>query len=392
MRNRRPPRAGAFRASVLALSLLTGLAVIELPSAFAVSASAADAALDRAMAAFVATDTGPPGLIVMVQRGNGAPDVHVQGKADVATGSAPGQDGYMRLASVAKAVTGAVAVSVVAEGKLALDDTIGQIRPDLPSQWSKVTLGQLMQHTSGIPDFSQTEAFGKAVRSSLLVPPPPVQLLSYVASDPLSFAPGSKYKYSNSDNIIIGLMVETATGHPFTDELATQVAQPLSLTATTLPRGVDIATPTFHGYMVDPPAAPEDSTEVFAAGWAWTSGGIVSTPADANRLVRGYVAGRTTDAATRAAQFRFRAGSSEPPGPGKNSAGMSVFRYRTRCGTVYGHTGNTSGYTQFVAASADGARSVTVSANAQLTPKDAPKAFAQLRAIYELGVCAALAK
>jgi D-alanyl-D-alanine carboxypeptidase len=85
-------------------------------------------------------------------------------------------------------------------------------------------------------------------------------------------------------------------------------------------------------------------------------------------------------------------GSSEPPGPGTNAAGLALFRYQTSCGTVYGHTGNTPGYTQFVAASRDGTRSTTVSVNTQITPKNDAKQFATLRHLEELAVCAALAR
>ena len=68
-----------------------------------------------------------------------------------------------------------------------------------------------------------------------------------------------------------------------------------------------------------------------------------------------------------------------------------MFRYVTRCGTVYGHTGNTAGFTQFVAATRDGKRSTTVSVNAQITPKSDPARFADLRRLFTLAVCAALA-
>jgi D-alanyl-D-alanine carboxypeptidase len=141
---------------------------------------------------------------------------------------------------------------------------------------------------------------------------------------------------------------------------------------------------------VAPPAAPEDVTHVFAAGWAWASGGLVSTPRDANAFVRAYVRGQGLDRKTRAAQLTFIPGSSEPTGPGTNSAGLSLFRYQTRCGTVYGHTGNTAGYTQFVAASRNGRSSTVVSINAQITPHGSPQAFTELRRIYALAVCAAL--
>ena len=126
---------------------------------------------------------------------------------------------------------------------------------------------------------------------------------------------------------------------------------------------------------------------MFAAGWTWASGGVVSTPADANRFVRQYV-----KASARAKSFRFiRGGSSEPPGPGQNAAGLALFRYQTRCGTVYGHTGNTAGYTQFIASNRQGSRSATVSINAQITPSSDAARFRDLRRIFELAVCAALA-
>jgi D-alanyl-D-alanine carboxypeptidase len=228
------------------------------------------------------------------------------------------------------------------------------------------------------------------VNESLKVAPPPRQLLSFVESNPPSFAPGSRYRYSNSDNVIVGLMIEAATREPYEQVLQTRVYDPLDLSNTSLPAGATMPTPLLHGYDVAPPAAPEDISELFAAGWVWASGGVVSTPDEVTRFVRGYVSGKTTNAATRAAQFTFVTGGSEPPGPGENAAGLALFRYTTRCGTVYGHTGNIPGYTQFVAATEDGQRSVSVSVNAQIAPQVNAAHFSELRQIWELGVCAAL--
>jgi D-alanyl-D-alanine carboxypeptidase len=185
-------------------------------------------------------------------------------------------------------------------------------------------------------------------------------------------------------------MVAAVDGTPYEQSLTTRVYTPLGLTATSLPSGVDMPTPFTHGYDPDPPNTPEDVTEVLAAGWTWASGGVVSTPQDTNLFVRGYVSGKLTDAATQTKQFTFRPGSSEPPGPGTNSVGMAVFRYRTKCGTVYGHTGNTAGYTQFIAATRNGKRSTVVSINSQLTPGRNATRFAELRAIFGLAVCSAL--
>ncbi len=355
----------------------------------------ADRALDRALERLVAMPGGPPGAIALVQRG-GRLKVHRAGLADVATRRRPRASDHMRVASVSKAFSGGVALSLVGEGAVSLDDTIGKWLPDLPAGWHPVSLRQLLNHTSGLPDFSTSPAFQQAVAASLTVAPRPRALLDFVKDDPLAFTPGTRYRYSNSDNVAVGLMVQAATGRSYEDEIQAQVAVPLRLAQTTLPRGPDLPRPFLHGYELGDDGPPEDVSEILASGWAWASGGIVSTPAELNRFVRGYVRGTLFGPAVRSQQRRFVAGGgSEPPGPGLNSAGLGLFRYRTRCGTLYGHTGNTFGFTQFAAASSDGRRSATVSINIQRTQADEDQArlvFRALRRAELLAVCAALAR
>jgi D-alanyl-D-alanine carboxypeptidase len=148
-----------------------------------------------------------------------------------------------------------------------------------------------------------------------------------------------------------------------------------------------------HGYTLDPPNRPTDATTFASAALSWASGGIVSTPADLNRFVRGYVGARLFSRKLRSRQLRFVRGSSGPPGPGDNFAGLAIYRYRTRCGSVYGHTGNTDGWTQFIASTPDGKRSVVVSVNGQITEKSKEPmldAWRRLRQIEQDAVCKAL--
>ena len=344
--------------------------------------------LQRVLERFVSREGGPPGIIVVVTRGKSI-DLHTAGVANLESRRPIHIHDHMRLASVAKAFSGAAALSLVASGQLSLDDTLRQWLPELPQTWWPVTLAQLLNHTSGIRDYTDEDAFIVDLFKSLQSPPPPRRLLEYVGGKPPSFDPGTQYRYSNSDNIIVGLMAEAATSLPYEEVLKERVYRSLKLTHTSLPNDSDMPRPYVRGYNVqDNP--PSDVSKFFAAGWAWASGGIVSTPTDATRFVRGYVGGALIDQKTRAAQFQFRQGESDPPGPGVNSAGLALFRYETTCGTVYGHTGNTAGYTQFIAATADGRRSVVVSINAQITPKLSGERFAELRNIYELAVCAAV--
>jgi D-alanyl-D-alanine carboxypeptidase len=383
MGSRRGVGAALLVSVVLTLATASGGVAAATPEAHR-------SALDKAIERLVATHGGPPGIAVVVDRA-GEVELHTGGVADTATHAPARLDDRMRIASVAKAFSGATALSVVARGRLSLDTTIGERLPILPRAWWRVTLAQLLGHTSGIPDFSKSTGFADAFSASLEKAPPPVDLLRFVFDRGLAFTPGTKYEYSNSDNIVVGLMVEAATGRSYASVLDDRVADVLDLSRTTLPDGPLLRAPFVHGYGFDPPATYTDVSEQFAAAWTWASGGVVSTPRELDRFVRAYARGKFTDLASRKRQFTFvRGASSEPPGPGENSAGLALFRYETRCGTVYGHTGNTAGYTQFAAATRDGSRSVTVSLNEQITPKTDAMLFRQVRRLFELSTCAAL--
>jgi D-alanyl-D-alanine carboxypeptidase len=119
---------------------------------------------------------------------------------------------------------------------------------------------------------------------------------------------------------------------------------------------------------------------------------MVSTPGDMTAFIRGYIGRSLFSERTQSQQFQFVPGASEPAGPGVNSAGLAVFRYQTACGTVYGHTGNISGYTQFGAATLDGTDSVTVSVSSQVQAARQPEVFSQLLGVETDAVCAALGR
>jgi D-alanyl-D-alanine carboxypeptidase len=383
----------ASMAAALVLASGAALAVTSTDTGALRGAESRDAALDRALEELVAMEGGPPGAIAVIQRGRHR-EVHSFGVRNIKSALPLRAGDRMRQASTSKAFSGAVALSLVSKGVLSLNDNIGERLPELPTSWHKITLRQLLQHTSGLPNFTTDKDFLAALQASPKNPPPPEELLSFVEDDPLNFEPGTSYEYSNSDNIVVGLMVQAATGEPYEQQLQKQVLGPLGQMKTSLPRGANLRKPFIHGYDNDPSQnPPEDISEVLASGWFWAAGGMVSTPSDFNAFVRGYVGSDLFDLETRARQRQvFEGGRSDPPGPGKNSAGLGIFRYETRCGTVWGHTGNYPGYTQFMAASPDGRRSVTVSVNEQLSPiQGAPGIFEALRRAEGKAVCAALA-
>jgi D-alanyl-D-alanine carboxypeptidase len=253
-----------------------------------------------------------------------------------------------------------------------------------------VTLAELLHHTSGLPDYIKSPAFLKLLSADPHVELTPVQLLGYVAGQRLEFQPGCRYDYSDSDNIVVGLMVEAATHGSYQTALADEVTTPLHLVKTTLPVDASLSEPYVHGYDIDAGTPPVDISTLLNPALAWASGGMLSTPAELNQFMRAYVRGALTNPATRSRQFEFVPGGSGPPGPGVNSAGLAIFRYQTNCGTVYGHTGNFPGYTIFAAATSDGSRSVTMIVNEQLNDNPVTPAFTMLQSAEGVAVCSAL--
>ena len=348
------------------------------------------AALQKALNQLVAMPDGPPGVIVIVQHG-GRSAIYQAGTASLADRRPLSTSDHARLASFAKAYSGAVALSLVSSGKLRLSSTIGQVLPALPRAWHRVTLQDVLQHRSGLPDYTKSKALQQRLarypRATIL----PDQLLRYVFGKPLQFLPGSRYKFDNSDSVVAAMMAEAVTGRSYNSLLSTLVYQPAGLSQTSLPAGFRMPRPYLHGYQLEPGQPPEDVSEALTASAAWASGGIVSTPAEMNTFIRDYLAPLFFTRQTQAAQLSFVPGNSSPPGPGTNSVGLAVFKYVTSCGTVYGHTGNTLGYTQFGAATLGGGNSVTVTATEQLSTSLHPEVLALLRQAELLAVCAAMA-
>jgi D-alanyl-D-alanine carboxypeptidase len=245
-----------------------------------------------------------------------------------------------------------------------------------------------MNHTSGVPDYTESDAFVRQLQDDPQGYVAPAAIIDWVRDEKVNFPAGSEYRYSNTDNIVLGLMAEAILSRPLPDLMQEIVFDPAGLDETTFPtRRIALPRPFIHGYVTEPDADPSDVTTFLSPSGAWASGAVVSTPADLNGFIRAYLGLRYFGAAEQAEQLQFVDGSSSPPGPGKNSAGLSVFRYESRCGTVYGHTGNFPGYVQFAAATADGKRAVTTSLN---IPAPKGKLLSRLRKVQSDLVCAAL--
>ena len=351
---------------------------------------ARDAAVQRLLNRLVATPGGPVGAIVTLYR-NGRTTVVRAGRADAARSGAPRLGDHMRIASITKAFTGAVALHLVQEGRLGLDDTIGAAasRNDAGRlvEGDGARNAQPHQRIARLHAIGRLQEGGHRESARLRVADTDNRL---GAQEELNFTPGSRYEYSNTDNIVVGLIAQQVTGRSFGRLLSKLVFRPAGLRQTTFPtRKISLPTPFMHGYEVEPGKPPRDVTTFLSPSGAWASGAIVSTPADLGAFIRADLGGRFSAARSAVSNCASSSAPRARPGPARTRRGLAIFRYQTRCGTVYGHTGNFPGYVQWAAATANGRRSVTTSLNIA-----APTGglLRQLRSLQAAAVCALLGR
>ena len=370
------------------------MAVSATATAVAVFAAAAgaqrvrDARVQQDLRQLVAAPGGPPGVIVTLFR-DGQTTVLQAGVSQLGTHRTLLATDHMRIASIAKAFSAAIVLQLVDQRRLGLNDSIVRRDPKLSRAWARVTVRQLLNHTSGLPDYTESDGFRQQFETDPTGYVPPGRIISWVAHEGLRFSPGTRYRYSNTDNIVAGLIAERVTGRSYGALLRARIFRPLGLRQTSFPTQVALPRPYLHGYAISPGASPQDVSMALNPSGSWASGAIVSTPLDLGAFIRGDVGGRLFSNFAARQQRRFVVGASSPPGPGTNAAGLGLFRYRSRCGTVYGHTGNFPGYVQWAAATGDGRRSVTTTLN---IPAPSGTLLARLRAMQADAVCAVLAR
>lgn len=387
-----PPRSASPRfRSALLLGLAAALVSL-VPEAHADRGRVGQVlALQATMDALVAA--GMPGVAVALREGRRERFL-TSGVADVGTGTELTPDTRFRIGSVSKAFNGALVLSVVRDGLLGLDDTVAQHAPGLLAHGGEITVRQMLGHTSGLRSFTEIPAFLDLLLADLGRVWDPLELVAFIADEDLLFEPGSEYRYSNTDNLVLAVLVESVTGQPYASELARRVLRPLDLRATIFPTTFDLPTPHASGYdwsAGDGEGVLEDTTSVLHPSALSASGALVSTPRDLARFISGVLAGRVYGPRLLREARRTVPGDSDPAGPpgaGTNDAGLALFRYRLPCGTAWGHTGQiVPGWRGFAAASPDGRRAVSVLVNGSNVNATARALLLQAQ---EQAVCLAL--
>ncbi|MGC5016079.1 serine hydrolase domain-containing protein [Streptosporangium sp. DT93] len=306
--------------------------------------------------------SGSPGAVVHV-RDDGRIREAAAGFADLDARTPMRVDHRFRIASVTKTFTATIVLQLVRERRLALGDRLGKLLPGVLPGADRVTVEQLLTHTSGIPDYLTDSRFTDAVvdGGQYTRDWPPRELLGYGGK------PGKRgvNRYSNGNFILLGMIIEKITGQSYSEALSERVTGPLRLRDTELPRDL-LPGRLARGRQGDGPGSTTVNSSIF-----WAAGGLVSTTRDVGTLYEALFAPgpRTSGRGTRPSGVGTRvAGKGATPLPDgsalKQSGGMGVYADRLSCGArVWNHSGLIYGYSGVAMSSEDGRRQVVVQLN-----------------------------
>lgn len=310
---------------------------------------------------------GLPGAQARLVTEDGRHHVATSGFGDLATGRPVPPDGRFRIASTGKALVATVALQLVGEGRLGLDDTVERWLPGVVrgngNDGRRITLRHLLQHTSGIhddfPDYP-TEAEFLRHRYDVYTPE---QLVARAMAHPPDFAPGARWGYSSTGYILIDMIIERVTGDSWWAEVERRVVRPLGMTATSWPGlSPEVPRPHARGYQILDTGRQFDVTEQVVVD---PEAAITSATRDLDTFFRALLGGRLLRPAQLAAMTR-----TVPVDPGLAQIlpgaryGLGLVRRPLPCGGVYwGHPGGGAGYVTDTGVTAGGRRSVALSVN-----------------------------
>jgi D-alanyl-D-alanine carboxypeptidase len=229
-----------------------------------------ESAVEGAMA-----ETKTPGVISGVWT-SGGDWVLAKGRADIKTGRAIKTSDRVRIGSITKTFVATVVLQLVDEKKLSLNETLDGFAPTVPYA-KDITIRQLLNHTSGVFDYTQSGAFGQSLSESMFKQYSPRELVNFaVTGGQPYFTPGGGYRYSNTNYILLGIIIEEVTGHKAESEIKKRTIDKLGLKDTLFPARAEIPGPHSEGYFESSDGRIADVTRENVS-WAWTAGAMVST-------------------------------------------------------------------------------------------------------------------
>ena len=313
-------------------------------------------------------EAGYPAALAAVTDSKGESAGVAVGKGSLETGQAPPMDGEVRIGSNTKTFVAVVVMQLVQEGKVGLDEPIETYLPGLIKgegiDGSKITVRQLLQHTSGLPEYTDTTPGSGDIFQVKAHYIPPRDLLGTALGKPAAFEPGTQWKYTNTNYIVLGMLVERVSQRPVGEQIDERIVKKLGLSHTYFPAPGDRSIKGTHpqGYHLSAEGKLEDITEMDPAG-GWAAGAMVSTPSELNTFFQAVFDGRLLTQASIDEMKNGAVDASSYLGPG-TVYGLGLIGTPLSCGgTSWGHGGTIHGYQTDNAVGPDGT-AVTVAVTA----------------------------
>lgn len=285
-----------------------------------------------------------PGVTVGLFTPNRGSYVRSFGVADERSGRRMSPDLYMRIGSETKTFTVTALLQLVDRGVVRLDDPIGRYVDGVPGG-DRITLHELAGMRSGLFDYSEDAAFLKALTSDPRRPFTPRELLGYSFSHPVRFPPGERFHYSNTNLVLLGLVVEKASGLPLGDFIRRNILAPAGLNHTLFPDGATFPDPHAQGYTNQTAAGKTEDAADWNPSWRWAAGAMISDLRDLRVWARTLATGRLSGGGALISPALQGERLSTPPTPFPGVGyGLGVFTVR---GWI-GHNGALPGYESLV--------------------------------------------
>ncbi|WP_426367554.1 serine hydrolase domain-containing protein [Streptomyces sp. E-08] len=347
---RRTPSRRLFAATLLVASVLAPMTATPAAAVHAVSAVGADrhgeddcppgglgpeltARLDKAIED-VRKQAGIPGVAVGLWMPGQGSYVRATGVADKTTGEPMSTDGYVRIGSETKTFTVTALLKLVDDHRIGLDDPIARYVHGVPNG-HRITLRHLAEMRSGLFPFTSDPDFIHDLLSDPQRSFTPEESLAYGFKHRNTFKPGAKFEYSNSNLVLLGLVVEKVTGQPLDGFLRNRVLRPAHLRHTFLPSGPEFPEPHPRGYTNQTlSGAVADSTD-WNPSWAWAAGAMISDLHDLRHWAKTLATGELLSPETQAQRMK-----TIPTGVPGLSYGLGIFDAN---GWI-GHNGSIPGY------------------------------------------------
>lgn len=261
--------------------------------------AAVQAAVPAEFAAAYAREHGYSGT-VLIRQGQQPPYRASFGLANRAFGQPNTPQTRYRIASITKAFTAVLVLQLVEQGKLDLTQSIRHYLPGYAGNGSdRVSLHQLLNHSSGLPNFDQVKDFATALHEGVpnyQKPRTSAQLLGDYCSGDLVAEPGKQFDYNNCDYIVLGKIVEAAAGKPYETLLRERILQPLGLRNTGLLHQADIIERLADTYMYrEDLKALANDLPVYAENW-FAAGSLYSSADDVLAFADGLFGGKLLSA------------------------------------------------------------------------------------------------